>query len=88
MDSWRRVRDSNPGFLSEHSISSAAPSTSRTTLHSIKFAYFNNIPQYPAYRKVLLEPAAIAFLKKQTMVTVNTAICVGKRPVKHKSPQP
>ena len=21
MDSWRRVRDSNPGFLSEHSIS-------------------------------------------------------------------
>ena len=21
MDSWRRVRDSNPGFLSEHSLS-------------------------------------------------------------------
>ena len=76
------------GSFWEHSISSAAPSTSRTTLHSIKFAYFNNIPQYPAYRKVLLEPAAIAFLKNQLMLSVNTAVCVGKRPVKHKSPQP
>ena len=31
--SWRRVRDSNPRSLSGHSISSAAPSTTRTTLH-------------------------------------------------------
>ena len=30
---WRRVRDSNPRSLSGHSISSAAPSTTRTTLH-------------------------------------------------------
>ena len=29
---WRRVRDSNPGDLSVYSISSAAPSTTRTTL--------------------------------------------------------
>ena len=29
---WRRVRDSNPRSLSGHSISSAAPSTTRTTL--------------------------------------------------------
>ena len=29
---WRRVRDSNPRYLSVHSISSAAPSTTRTTL--------------------------------------------------------
>ena len=29
---WRRVRDSNPGWVSPHSISSAAPSTTRTTL--------------------------------------------------------
>ena len=30
---WRRVRDSNPRDLSVYSISSAAPSTTRTTLH-------------------------------------------------------
>lgn len=30
---WRRVRDSNPRSLSAYSISSAAPSTTRTTLH-------------------------------------------------------
>ena len=33
LDFWRRVRDSNPRSLSGHSISSAAPSTTRTTLH-------------------------------------------------------
>ena len=32
---WRRVRDSNPRSLSEHSISSAAPSTTRTTLQDL-----------------------------------------------------
>lgn len=31
----RSVRDSNPGRLSPHSISSAAPSTTRTTLHTV-----------------------------------------------------
>ena len=39
---WRRVRDSNPRSLSGHSISSAAPSTSRTTLRvifSLKFRF-------------------------------------------------
>ena len=30
---WRRVRDSNPRRFYPHSISSAAPSTTRTTLH-------------------------------------------------------
>ena len=34
---WRRVRDSNPRGLSAYSISSAAPSTTRTTLHFIAF---------------------------------------------------
>ena len=32
---WRRVRDSNPRSLSGHSISSAAPSTTRTTLQGL-----------------------------------------------------
>ena len=32
---WRRVRDSNPRSLSGHSISSAAPSTTRTTLQDL-----------------------------------------------------
>ena len=36
---WRRVRDSNPRYLSVHSISSAAPSTTRTTLHVPTFFY-------------------------------------------------
>ena len=39
---WRRVRDSNPRDLSVYSISSAAPSTSRTTLRvyiSIRFFF-------------------------------------------------
>ena len=35
--SWRRVRDSNPRCISAHSISSAAPSTTRTTLRTVKF---------------------------------------------------
>lgn len=39
---WRRVRDSNPRSLSGHSISSAAPSTTRTTLHmSIRKSFPN-----------------------------------------------
>ena len=32
---WRRVRDSNPRRFDPHSISSAAPSTTRTTLHEM-----------------------------------------------------
>ena len=32
---WRRVRDSNPRSLSAYSISSAAPSTTRTTLQGL-----------------------------------------------------
>ena len=37
---WRRVRDSNPRSLSAYSISSAAPSTTRTTLHICYSAFF------------------------------------------------
>ena len=36
---WRRVRDSNPRSLSGHSISSAAPSTTRTTLRITGILY-------------------------------------------------
>ncbi len=41
---WRRVRDSNPRWVSPHSISSAAPSTTRTTLHirEIRTAIYYN----------------------------------------------
>lgn len=36
---WRRVRDSNPRSLSAYSISSAAPSTTRTTLRVLTLFY-------------------------------------------------
>ena len=36
---WRRVRDSNPRSLSAYSISSAAPSTTRTTLRVCNSAF-------------------------------------------------
>ena len=41
--SLRRVRDSNPRYISVHSISSAAPSTTRTTLHEPKLYHRGSV---------------------------------------------
>ena len=40
---WRRVRDSNPRSLSTYSISSAAPSTTRTTLRLCDSVQFKKL---------------------------------------------
>ena len=43
---WRRVRDSNPRDLSVYSISSAAPSTTRTTLRVYFRPLFSSFPKH------------------------------------------
>ena len=49
---WRRVRDSNPRRFYPHSISSAAPSTTRTTLHQTGIRF--RIPVYYKANAIVL----------------------------------
>ena len=50
---WRRVRDSNPRWVAPHSISSAAPSTTRTTLHNIALICYKIFLGLSTKRKTL-----------------------------------
>ena len=72
---WRRVRDSNPGRFYPHSISSAAPSTARTTLQNGSSA--GRPIYYKAYRTRLSSGNHICAARSTISIErrMNSVIC-------------